>query len=169
MGGYIDFKISVLGDVQFERNLVQFSESISDWTETFKKAGDIFYRVEKEQFDSQGRYSGGWVALSPKYAAWKAKHWPGRSILERTGVLRTSLLHKSSPYSIYKLSPTRLEIGTNVPYAIYHQSTGKRRKLPRRPPVDIPKTVMGIKGEWIELFRKRIVEERRRIFGAMGT
>src|SRR3990167_7509795 len=119
MGGYIDFKISVLGDVQFERNLVQFSESISDWTEPLKKAGDIFYRVEKEQFDSQGGYSGGWVALSPRYA-------------------------------------------------IYHQSTGKRRKLPRRPPVDIPETVMGIKGEWIELFRKRIVEERRRIFGAMG-
>src|SRR3990167_8479826 len=112
MGGYIDFKISVLGDVQFERNLVQFSESISDWTE---------------------------------------------------------LIKKGSKGSLYKLTPTRLEIGTNVPYAIYHQSTGKRRKLPRRPPVDIPETVMGIKGEWIELFSKRIVEERRRIFGAMGT
>ena len=169
MGGYIDFKISVLGDVQFERNLVQFSESISDWTEPLKKAGDIFYRVEKEQFDSQGGYSGGWVALSPRYAIWKAKHYPGQPILVRKGDLRGSLIKKGSKGSLYKLTPTRLEKGTNVPYAIYHQSTGKRRKLPRRPPVDIPETVMGIKGEWIELFRKRIVEERRRIFGAMGT
>ena len=51
-----------------------------------------------------------WPELSPKYAAWKAKHFPGaQKMLERKGDLRDSI--------VSLLNNGSAEIGSNLPYA----------------------------------------------------
>ena len=51
-----------------------------------------FRRLESRLFASEGKSGGpAWPALSPAYAKQKAKKFPGRKILARTGRLRKSL------------------------------------------------------------------------------
>lgn len=43
----------------------------------------------KAQFDTEGGFVGAaWTPLSPAYAAWKARHHPGKGILQATGQLK---------------------------------------------------------------------------------
>lgn len=94
-----------------------------------------FRRTESEMFSSQGSSgrSGRWAPLSPAYARQKAKKYPG-GILTRTYRLRSSLTGRTA-YSIIRLEPRLLTLGSRVPYATFHQlGTGK---MPRRSPIDI--------------------------------
>lgn len=94
-----------------------------------------FRDVEARTFTSQGASgrSGSWPGLDPRYAAQKARRYPGRTILERTGRLRASLQVETSD-SIVESSVGRLVLGTRVPYARYHQ---RGDGVPRRAPIDV--------------------------------
>jgi hypothetical protein len=51
---------------------------ISDMRGLFTGFGELFKAAMQKQFASEGGASGGWAALSPAYAAWKAEHgFPG--------------------------------------------------------------------------------------------
>ncbi len=95
-----------------------------------------FFDTVKRNFDLEGGMSeaaGGWAALSPAYAAAKARHYPGKPILQRTGHLYRSLqwLGESvGPEGVFEAHETWARLGTSVPYGIYHQFGGRR--LPRR-------------------------------------
>lgn len=82
---------------------------------------------------SQGR-GGPWAALSPKYARWKSRAFPGNKLLVRTGALRLSLTTMGHPAAIRQATRTGLVYGSAVPWARYHQVGGE--KLPKRPPFD---------------------------------
>ena len=84
-------------------------------------------------FESEGEPVGGWAALSPAYAAWKMRKFPGRKILELTGRLKRSLTLEGGglgPDGIYEEGPTSLTVGTSVPYARFHQMGTP--KMPQR-------------------------------------
>lgn len=50
-----------------------------------------------EVFASRGQAIGRrWPALNPKYAAWKARAFPGRPPMIRSGLLNSSFKHKST-------------------------------------------------------------------------
>jgi len=80
-----------------------------------------FWLLEREQFESEGKYVGGWPALSPRYAAWKAQHFPGRKILELYGRLKASMTGMT-PDTVWQAEPQKMTIGTTVPYAAVHQT-----------------------------------------------
>lgn len=94
-----------------------------------------FRSMEARIFTSQGASgrAGRWPGLSPRYQAQKARRYPGRTILERTGRLRASLQVETGD-SIVESSPGRLVLGTRVPYGRYHQ---KGEGVPRRAPIDM--------------------------------
>lgn len=76
-------------------------------------------------FASRGGVLGqSWPRLSPGYAAQKAKRYPGRLPLVRTGVMQRSLVSTASSTSV--------SITNDAPYFKYHQSSAARSKIPRR-------------------------------------
>lgn len=89
-----------------------------------------------------------WAALStktsgnrPSYAAWKAEHFPGKTLLRRTDRLWSSLAGETTDTVKY-MQRQSLEMGTKVPYAVYHQSREPRTKMPRRSFILLTKETM---------------------------
>jgi len=91
-----------------------------------------FLAVERSQFATAGR--GQWPALSPAYAAAKARRFPGKPIMRRTDALYRSL---TTGPQVTVVEPHLLLLGSLVPYGKYHQSRKPRGRLPRRPVIDI--------------------------------
>lgn len=83
-----------------------------------------------KQFASEGGAGNRrpWKPLSPPYAAWKSKHYPGRKILARSGRLRESLTRPGA--GLLAASRNEIVIKTDVPYASFHQKG--TRTLPKR-------------------------------------
>lgn len=72
-----------------------------------------------------------WAPLNAKYFERKQKKYPGMTTLIASGNLFQSL-NNSNFYTVDVRTKTTLSYGTIVPYAIYHQSDGPRKSLPRR-------------------------------------
>lgn len=125
------------GEAQVDRVLGTMVARVKNAEPVFDALGDRLARAEARQFDSEGKYgSGGWVALSPAYGAWKARHYPGKPILEATGLLRESLTER--PFGVDVVEAKFAIFGSGVPYGAYHQAGGNR--LPRRRPLELPES-----------------------------
>lgn len=123
------------GDQQVDRTLDRFEARALDARPAWEAMADLFLVIERRQFATEGRYgSGGWAPLSPRYAAWKARHFPGKTILRRTDELFTSLTEGPQ---IRIIEPGFMVLGSAVPYGKYHQLGDG---LPRRRPVELPES-----------------------------
>ena len=81
--------------------------------------------ILRENFRSKRNFpvGGAWKPLSRSYAAWKAKHFPGKPLLVRTGRLLRSLANKTSD-TIDIQEKTAFTYGFDadrIPYGVYHQ------------------------------------------------
>lgn len=72
----------------------------------------------------------GWAPLSPAYAAWKAKHYPGRGILERSLAMETAFAGGVGWEIVVTADTLRID-PSRVPYWRAHQAGTKH--LPARP------------------------------------
>jgi len=152
-------KFSFAGQDQVLRTFSRWTEGLSDFAPALEDIADDFLKLEATQFATEGKTgSGGWKALSPDYAAWKATNYPGAKILERDGWLRDSLTVKDAPFQIREITATEAVLGTNVPYGIYHQLG--TRKMPARPPIELSesdKTRWGkLVHEWLYAMAKSL-------------
>lgn len=132
--GSLVLRMEVEGFAPVKVSLQRFGERVRDfrpfWVGYFAPA---FYREVTRNFETEGSYVGGWAALSPDYATWKAAHYPGKGILRRTDALFRSLTFDgASPGAegVFVADRESLVIGTAVPYAQYHQR-GTSRMLRR--------------------------------------
>lgn len=142
------FTFTIEGETQIDRTLARFADNIGDASPLWDILADRFVKLEARQFKSEGAYgSGGWAALSPRYAAWKAKAYPGKPILERTGALKGSLTRR--PLGIEVLTPKSMTIGSGIDYGKFHQAGGGR--LPQRRPVELPE---GERRYWVGLIQR---------------
>ena len=66
----------------FIRNIERLSENLTDGFD-WESLAPIVAEAAEGIFASQGR--GGWAQLSPAYARWKERNFPGKGILELTG------------------------------------------------------------------------------------
>jgi hypothetical protein len=140
-------QVTISGDKQVIAKLRRLGDSLSDWSATLNNTGDYLMDIySRLNFETQGGISGArWAELSPKYELWKAKNYPGRGILERTGALR-----KGFEMSV---SPKKLEIINSVEYAFRHQE-GKG------PPVrKLINVNPAIKDQIINIFRDGIKQK----------
>lgn len=146
--------------------LSRLRTDIADWTQFWRERfAPGFYRSVLEDFVLEGAGSGGrWAPLSPAYAKWKASRFPGAGILVASGALKASLTRADGPLSIFRPSATSLEIGTSVPYAIYHQLGGAH--LPQRPPMRVTPAFMAVVGKGLQQFVQDAWTLRRQQFAA---
>lgn len=139
------------GDQQLERTLDRFGDAAEDMRPAWDAIAEDFADVERRQFSTEGGYgSGGWAPLSPRYAAWKARAYPGKPILQREGDLVRSLTER--PFGIEVILPARMVIGSDVEHGQYHQHGGPR--LPRRRPVELPELV---RRRWVKIVQRFLV------------
>ncbi len=113
-------------DVALSRFGAQLGDLRRFWTQY---AAPKLYRDIQDNFDQTGALSGGWAPLSPRYAAWKATHYPGRPLMVRTGRLKQSLTH-DGPEGILETSHRVMVIGTRIRYAKHHQRGGSTAGRP---------------------------------------
>ena len=141
--------LDVFGDVQLDRTLLRFADRTDDMSPVFEVLARDFYKIERSQFRTQGRFSGGWQELSPAYAARKARKYPGTKILHATGDLEASLTRFGARNSVREITRDSLLIGTSNPKAAYHQHGGDN--LPQRRPVELSK---GTRNRWVKAIQR---------------
>jgi phage gpG-like protein len=140
MAASVRFDFNFYGEDQVTRTLLRYQERVLDARPAFDEIINQLQRAETQQFASEGDYgSAGWAPLSPAYAAAKARHYPGKPILERSGRLVASLTQPVGGDAVRVSEPALMIFGTSVPYAKYHQKG--TTKMPRRRPVELPESV----------------------------
>lgn len=143
----MDLLIEIHGDQQVARKLLRFADRVLDATEAFEAIAQDLYRIEREQFNTEGKYgSGGWEQLADSTIARKL-HSPdaktrgnAHNILRATDALMRSLVDEGAPGNIKIVQPHQLVFGTKVPHAKYHQPDPQRRReleIPRRDRADL--------------------------------
>lgn len=128
-------QITIDGQDQFDRTFSRMDAAFDDLTPVWGDLRDEFWRIEKEQFDSEGGKgaSGRWKSLSTRYNKQKiARYGSGKKILEASGELVSSLTG-NNPNNYYQTSEKEFRIGTTIPYAAYHQRGSEN--LPKREPI----------------------------------
>lgn len=130
-------KITVDGEEKLNRAFDTLGKTVSDWRPAWPEIEQIFFRAELEQFNSEGARSTKWAPLGSKYAKQKARRFPGRKMLVRTGRLKRSLsvIGSGGSDQIRDADQTSLTLGSRVDYGIYHQRGTPR--MPARRPIEI--------------------------------
>lgn len=122
----LSMSITIRGSKETKAKLKRLGSSLyelkPEMADIGAKAAEYY---SNQGFASQGGVFGArWAALSPRYAAIKAKLYPGRGMLVRTGKMQDSFT--------YAASNNQVIVGNSAPYFKYHQSTLPRSKMPRR-------------------------------------
>ena len=91
-------------------------------------AAAVVDRAIQRNFDEEGRPER-WWPLEPAYALAKGLRFPGRGILERTGLLRRSISTHLEMGAFF--APAEIVARTDIPYAAIHQFGGPH--FPARP------------------------------------
>lgn len=71
-----------------------------------------------------------WPPLAASTVAYKARHFPGRPMMVRTGKLVNSFTNDKSPRTIFRHRGNQIVWGSRSPYAQYHQLGGKKKGRP---------------------------------------
>jgi len=116
-----------------EIKLRGLEQGLRDLAPVWPKVHEILLAFMKQHFASEGTYAGvRWRVLSPNYARWKAKHYPGKKILQLRGDLYGSLTQPRHASHVFRSGPSFMEFGTSDWKARIHQ-TGSL-KIANRPP-----------------------------------
>ncbi len=139
--GMLGLTLTVDGVPLVARVLGVAAKSVRNLQPVWEDIYDDFRSRETAVFEAQGSVQGheAWTALNANYLKWKQAHGFDSRILIKTGAMMRSLTTKGAPGSVFNSRPLGVEMGTSVPYAIYHQSDRPRKKnkdekdrLPRR-------------------------------------
>lgn len=145
----------------------RWAELVEDFSESWPFIVTLVRNHYKRTFESQGAGVGGgprWAKLSPRYAAWKRRKYPGRPLLVATTALRSAMVGGGSG-SLVQRRKTRLSIGLrgrNRTIANYHQKgTGN---MPARPPVKYDKAFKDGTLPWTigQILQLQIVAARKK-------
>jgi len=130
----IRFEIEVDGEQQLDRALSRFGDRLRNIQPFFEIAADMVAGFVRAQFESEGGRTGGWAALSPRYAAYKLAKVGPQPILVFTGRMRQSLIERTGD-NIREIGTDSMKWGTSTPYAIFHQRGTS--KMPQRKIIDL--------------------------------
>jgi hypothetical protein len=126
------FVIRLTGDEEYDRKLQRLQLFLQDLRSFWPLLVPVFIGWTGAQFGSEGGWGGQqWAPLSPAYALWKARHYPGRSILIRQGALRRAA---SEPRR--EATPRTLTLWIDDEKAGYHQAGTEH--MPARPLIPDP-------------------------------
>lgn len=119
--------IQISGDKEVAKMLNDLGLEVKDLRPAMQDVGKYLKGFfAGEVFASRGGAIGErWPRLSNRYATQKAKKYPGRPMLVRTGLMQKSFTYKSQPLQV--------EISNKAPHFPYHQSSEPRTIMPYRP------------------------------------
>lgn len=122
----LSIQVKITGSDRVRRKMTKLGSSLYNFKDAMNQIGrDGSRYFQGTAWQSQGGvYGNKWDALSANYASRKAKRYPGRGPLEKTGTMRRSFDHEATRSSVV--------IGNTTPYFEYHQSSAPRSKIPRR-------------------------------------
>jgi phage gpG-like protein len=121
---------------EFRAQLAIARNRVEDLSVPLGEIARDFYKSQKAIFMLKS--PGGYQDLSEQYKVQKKRgdknhHGvPIYPILKRSGRLEYSITEPGSPENITVIGKDTLEIGTTVPYGVYHDSDTPRRKIPHR-------------------------------------
>ncbi len=150
----MQIRFEVDGVEAINRMLQGYVGRVSDLTPVWEKiVGDLQQTTERT-FAVEGAVDGlsKWPDLKAGYEAWKKKRYSG-GILVRTGALQ-----KAATAPQAQMEPLSLTMTLESDYALYHQSKGPRKKLPRRPIWRLDENEKQ-KRRWIKFFREFLFKE----------
>ena len=128
-------------DLGFQKKVAAALKAVKDLRPAFLSITSDWYKDNKQIFMYKNTTMN-YAPLNKKYAAQKVKraqklgysiNTDGTPILKFSGRLAASITIPKSEGSVYEITQTHLTLGTEIPYAIYHQSNVQRTKLPYRP------------------------------------
>ena len=114
-------RVEMFGISKLIASVEGMKERSLNFTSPLIKAGQLMLSSVQQNFKEQGRPFA-WTPLSEAYLKRKLAQGYSSNILQRTGVLMSSI--------VPLVSRNKLQIGTAVPYAKYHQE--EFRKRPRQ-------------------------------------
>lgn len=142
----MNFKITVDGETGFYQAIGRFEGLVTDWRKVWPLCSEIFYRIEQEQFASEGARGGAkWKPLSPKYKTWKTLNYGDLPILYRTGNMKRSLLGIGAD-AIRVETDTSLALGTRANRKGFYYPVAHQRGTPKmgqRKPIDLSRNDYG--------------------------
>lgn len=135
----LTFELTPPGDQPLRRAFVLY-QRIDDLSPAFQRMIPALQDYVRKRIETGGTWHGmpAFAPLSPQYARYKARRYPGAPILVRSGRLRDALA-SITPDTIADIQPDRLTFGASIPYAIYHQLG--TYKMPARPPLKLSRTI----------------------------
>ena len=117
----------------FIRNIERLSENLTDGFD-WESLAPMVAEAAADVFASQGR--GGWPQLSPAYARWKERNFPGKGILDLTGAYISAATQVGAPHNVITTTENSLTYGVEgLDYPVFHESGTDR--LPARPVFDL--------------------------------
>lgn len=145
----LSMEIRITGSADAVKKLDKFGSSLFNLRDAMNDIGEqAAHYYGNQGFLSQGGVFGAkWAPLSAKYAAKKAKMYPGRPTLVRTGKMLSGFRFSADDQSVL--------VTNRMPYFKYHQSTAPRSKIPRR-------ATMGINSAIKRIVRDTVQEEVRK-------
>jgi len=151
--GKIHFTLDIAGDRELSRSMHGYLGRVTNLKPWFERIKADWSATMKLKFQAEGAHEGdAWQPLSEKYARWKARHFAGKGILERTGTLRGQAEKPAT-----EITESSLRMSITAPYAIYHQSSEPRESnLPRRPFASLTGRQ---KSRWMRMLREHLMRE----------
>ena len=118
----LSLDIRVTGDRRTIMALDSWARELEDWTPVWELVEPDVYAMADEQWSSKGSRGGdSWPELSPRYAAWKARRYPGQPLMVMTGELREAMTKRGATGQVRIIDRGRMEIGTDLVHAATHQ------------------------------------------------
>jgi phage virion morphogenesis protein len=144
-----------IDDAELRKAIDRVIDHMADLTPAMQEIGDYMITATRSRFDTETAPDGSkWAALSPRYAARKARMRSvvdgGTRILAKRGTLRDTIR--------YKASRSDVVIGSNEVYAAIHQlggqaGRGRKATIPARPFLGISpqdqEEILRILGDYI--------------------
>ena len=136
--GFISISLQVTGQRELTGKLATWGANVQHMTPAWEQVGDRLLQDFEQQFLGEGGYIG--AKIAPKWAPLKESTVKDRlrrgysgahPILVREGLLKGSLSHRGAAGNIFQATDTGITVGTEVPYAIFHQK-GTRRMVSRK-------------------------------------
>lgn len=151
------FNVTWKGLSEAEKLANQMASLLLDLRPFWPKIVPLFVQWQAAQFATEGGFMGDpWAPLSPRYAEWKAAHYPGKPILQAEGDLRRAA---SAP--LRDATPTSLTLTIADDKAGWHQEGTAR--MPARPlmyeisaPGQIERDVQQAADEWVDDLLRRL-------------
>ena len=114
----VRFRTELLGTDGAKATLEELGRRLGDLTPVWREVVSDWKAQEKRVFETEGAAIGvRWPPLSPRYAAWKAKHFGG-TMLVRSGHLRAAAVGTGSGYE-EKIAQLAVEFKITDPTAQY--------------------------------------------------